>query len=121
MECTVLGNISIQEEESPLKTFIGRQVELKEFADILHELEGQSVSIELLLKTSTIMAAHYQEIEWSYTDKNLIIEESDMSQAPTVIPVNEIKEILVGEGWLYDEHYLIRLENGLEYFIYVSF
>jgi hypothetical protein len=110
-------------EEKPFEIFHGHRITLKSFEDILSNLEGQPVSIELFMndnsKKQLITAVHLNELQLDI-GSTISFNELDMSQIGIDLPVDSIDEILVGDGFIYLDHWLVHLSNGLEYYIYVG-
>lgn len=121
---TVLLTKSESEEEnqSIFKVFQGHEITLEIFKDVLlDKIIDESIVIELQMKKRVITGHIYEKSDVSFQKNAIVIEgESGEDMFTSILP-SEISEILEGEGFLMQDHWLVKLKNGLDYFIYLAY
>lgn len=109
---------NLGDKDNVLNVFLGYEIILDDFKEVLLDRIDETLVVELMSNQRIVTMQWYNELEVDYNDKYISLNQTDEEKSDTNIWINEIEEILEGYSFINDNHWLVRLKNGLEYFIY---
>lgn len=105
-----------------VNVFNGFEITLEEFKDVLTEdIVGKDIIVEMQLGGTVLTGQTYESIDVSFNKRSIILDEEDNDEKIfTNIPIHQIDTILEGDGFIMEDNWLVKLKNGLNYYISIA-